>query len=141
LNTLELPKLPVETDDSRLWNWGRLFQSETEEELNMVAEKDPAIRKTVGKLMELSEDERERLLAESREKFLYDQYHREKEAYEKGLAIGEAKAREAEEKAREAEEKARREKLESARKLKARGFSDEEISGILQIAIGEIAGL
>jgi hypothetical protein len=57
----------------------------------MVAEKDPVIKKAVATLMELSDDERERLLAESREKFLYDQYHREKESYEKGLAVGEAK--------------------------------------------------
>jgi predicted transposase/invertase (TIGR01784 family) len=111
-----------------------MVRSETEEELNMVAEKDPIIKKAVGTLMVLSEDERERLLAESREKFLYDQYHREKEGYEKGLAQGEAKLR-------EAEERARQKDLEAARKLKARGFSDEEISGILQITIGDIAGL
>jgi predicted transposase/invertase (TIGR01784 family) len=131
LNTLELPKLPVETDNSMLWNWGRLFQSETEEELNMVAEKDPAIKKTVGRLMELSEDEQERMLAESREKFLYDQYHREKEAYEKGR----------EEEREKAEEKARQEKLEAARKLKARGLSAEEIADVVQISIEDIAGL
>jgi predicted transposase/invertase (TIGR01784 family) len=134
INTLELPKLPEQSDGTVLWDWGHLFLSETEEELNMVAEKDPVIKKAVGTLMVLSEDERERLLAESREKFLYDQYHREKEAYEKGLAAGEAKGR-------IAEEKARLEKLEAARKLKARGFSDEEIAGILQIATGDIAGL
>jgi predicted transposase/invertase (TIGR01784 family) len=134
LNTLELPKLPLETDDSMLWNWGRLFQSETEEELNMVAEKDPAIKKTVGRLMELSEDEQERMLAESREKFLYDQYHREKEAREEEREKAEVKIR-------EAEEKAYQEKLEIARKLRAQGFSDEKIADILQIPTEEIAGL
>jgi predicted transposase/invertase (TIGR01784 family) len=135
LNTLELPKLPRETDGSILWDWGQLFLSETEEELNMVAEKDPVIKKAVATLMVLSEDERERLLAESREKFLYDQYHREKEAFEKGEAKGREETRKA------LEEKARHEKLEAARKLKARGFSDEEIAGILQIPIGDIAGV
>ncbi|MFP3042744.1 hypothetical protein LQZ19_13085, partial [Treponema primitia] len=64
---------------------------------------------------------------ESREKFLYDQYHREKESYEKGW--------------KEAEEKAYQEKLESARKLKARSFSGEEIAGILQLVPGDIAKL
>jgi hypothetical protein len=54
---------------------------------------------------------------------------------EEGRAEGWEEGRE------EAEEKAHQKDLEAARKLKARGFSDEEISGILQIAIGEIVGL
>jgi hypothetical protein len=32
LNILELPKLPVESDGSRLWYWGRFFTSEDEED-------------------------------------------------------------------------------------------------------------
>ncbi|WP_010261048.1 PD-(D/E)XK nuclease family transposase, partial [Treponema primitia] len=147
INTLELPKLPEQSDGSDLYTWSQFFTSETEEDFMTVAEKDPVIKKAVATLMELSEDERERLLAESREKFLYDQYHREKESYEKGLNAGreegiiwgEAKGRE--EGREEAEEKAYQEKLESARKLKAKGFSNEELSGILQLVPGDIAKL
>ncbi|WP_010259230.1 Rpn family recombination-promoting nuclease/putative transposase [Treponema primitia] len=127
INTLELPKLPKQSDGSDLYMWSQFFTSETEEDFMMVAEKDPVIKKAVATLMELSEDERERLLAESREKFLYDQYHREKESYEKGLSTG--------------REEAYQEKLESARKLKARGFSGDEISGILQLVPKDIAKL
>ncbi|GHU09125.1 hypothetical protein FACS1894158_18620 [Betaproteobacteria bacterium] len=39
-----------------------------EDELTMLSDKNPQIKKTVGKLMALSEDERARMLAESREK-------------------------------------------------------------------------
>jgi predicted transposase/invertase (TIGR01784 family) len=78
INTLELPKLPKQSDGSELYTWSQFFTSETEEEFRMVAEKDPVIKKAVATLMELSDDERERMLAESREKFLYDQYHRER---------------------------------------------------------------
>jgi predicted transposase YdaD len=78
--------------------------------------------------MVLSEDERERLLAESREKFLYDQYHREKEGYEKGLAKGEANER----------AKAYQEKLEAARKLKLAGVPADTIAEGLGIAREEI---
>jgi predicted transposase/invertase (TIGR01784 family) len=115
LNTLELPKLPVQSDGTDLYTWGQLFLSETEEEFEMVAEKDPAIKKAVATLMVLSEDERERMLAESREKWQYDHYHREKEWYEKGLAEGEAKVREAEAKAKESEVKAKEALEEMAR--------------------------
>jgi predicted transposase/invertase (TIGR01784 family) len=131
LNTLELTKLPEQSDGSDLYKWSELFRSETEEELNMVAEKDPVIKKAVGTLMVLSEDERERLLAESREKFLYDQYHREKEAFEKGGV----KARE------EEQEKAHQEKLEAARKLKLAGVPVETIAESLGFSLEEIAKL
>jgi predicted transposase YdaD len=41
----------------------------------------------------------------------------------------------------EEREKGRQKEMASARKLKAHGFSDEEIADVLQIAIGDIAGL
>jgi predicted transposase/invertase (TIGR01784 family) len=134
INTLELPKLPVQNDGSELYKWSQLFLSETEEEFEMVAEKDPAIKKAVATLMVLSEDERERMLAESREKFLYDQYHREKEAYEKGLAQGEAKVK-------EAEAKAHQKDLDAARKLKAAGVPGETIAKSLTLSPEDIESL
>ncbi|MFP3041221.1 Rpn family recombination-promoting nuclease/putative transposase, partial [Treponema primitia] len=114
INTLELPKLPEQSDGSDLYTWSQFFTSETEEEFMMVAEKDPVIKKAVATLMELSEDERERLLAESREKFLYDQYHREKESYEKGW--------------KEAEEKAYQEKLELTGRIRKEEAEKQELT-------------
>jgi predicted transposase/invertase (TIGR01784 family) len=67
-NILELSKLPKENDGSDLWYWLKFMKSENEEALKVVAERNPVMKKAVGILMELSEDERTRMIAESREK-------------------------------------------------------------------------
>jgi len=54
----------------------------------MLTEKNPRIGKAVGRLKELSEDERTRLLAESREKWEWDDAARMRAAEEKGLKTG-----------------------------------------------------
>jgi thymidylate synthase len=59
-----------------------------------VAEQGGEFREAVGVLMELSEDERNEMLAESREKFLWDQRGREEYRYEQGLLQGREKGRE-----------------------------------------------
>jgi len=68
LNTLELPKLPLETDSSQLWYWMTFIKSEDEEEIAMLEQQTPQMKKAVGILKELSEDERTRMLLEEREK-------------------------------------------------------------------------
>jgi predicted transposase/invertase (TIGR01784 family) len=72
-------------------------------------------------LMELSEDERTRLLAESREKFLWDQWGREKHQYSMGLEEGLAKGAE---RGRQAglEEGMEKGRLETAKRLRAMGL-------------------
>ncbi|GHT15316.1 transposase [Planctomycetales bacterium] len=72
IHTLELPKLPGKNDKTALWNWLQFFRSNKEEELSMLAKKSPQIKKAVGVLMELSADERTRLLYEEREKIRMD---------------------------------------------------------------------
>jgi hypothetical protein len=54
----------------------------------MAAEKDEEIRQAAGVVMELSEDEADRMLAESREIFLWDQRVREEDRYNRGLEEG-----------------------------------------------------
>jgi predicted transposase/invertase (TIGR01784 family) len=88
INTLELPKLPLEADGTILYNWLRLFTAETEEEMTMVAKSSPEIAQAVGVIMELSEDERTRLLAEAREKYRRDEVARRDYAYDKGKMEG-----------------------------------------------------
>ena len=61
IRTFELPKLP-ESPDVYLWNWLRFFRAETKEELEMVANASPVIRKATAKVKKLSKDERARLL-------------------------------------------------------------------------------
>jgi len=88
VNTLELPKLPHNTDGTALWDWLKFLAVREEEELKMLAEKNPQIGKAVARLQELSEDERTRLLAESREKWEWDNAARMQAAREKGLEEG-----------------------------------------------------
>jgi predicted transposase/invertase (TIGR01784 family) len=107
INILELPKLPKEADGTSLWYWGSFFKSEKEEEFNVVAEKEPGVRKAVGVLMELSEDQRNQMIQDARDRWLTDQ----KNALNYKYRLGREE-----------------EKLEIARKLKARGLPPEQIA-------------
>ena len=57
----------------------------------MIATKAPKIGKAVGILMDLSADERTRLLEESRQKALWDYNSRMKRARDEGVQEGEQK--------------------------------------------------
>jgi predicted transposase/invertase (TIGR01784 family) len=89
LNTLEIPKLPVEADKTKLWDWMCFLKSETEEEFEMIATRNPQIGKAVAVLMDLSADERTRMIEESREKARRDWSSRMKGARQEGILIGE----------------------------------------------------
>jgi len=80
IHTLELPKLPNNEDGTPLWVWMKFLDAKTEEELNMIAQRSPQVKKAVVRLMELSADERTRMLYEAREKERRDNYAREKGA-------------------------------------------------------------
>ena len=77
VNTLEMPKLPKVEDGTELWNWLKFLSAERKEDLDMVAKKSPHVKKAVVRLMELSNDERTRLLYESRQKMEWDNQARE----------------------------------------------------------------
>ena len=68
INTLELSKLPERADGTPLYDWARFIAAESEDELKMIAERNPHIGRAVVKLVELSADERARDLYERREK-------------------------------------------------------------------------
>ena len=80
INTLELPKLPGDSDGTPLWNWLKFLDARTEEELNMIAEKSPQVKQAVVRLIELSADEKARALYEAREKERRDNRARERGA-------------------------------------------------------------
>jgi predicted transposase/invertase (TIGR01784 family) len=84
LNTLELPKVPQQADQSELWDWMRFLKCEKQEELEMIATKNPQLKKAVGILMDLSADERTRLLEESHQKAVWDQNSRMNGAFKQG---------------------------------------------------------
>ena len=65
IHTLELQKLPEEPDGTKLYDWAKFIDAETEEELNMTAERNPEVKKAAVRIVELSADERARELAEN----------------------------------------------------------------------------
>jgi len=58
----------------------KFFDAKTEEELNMLAQKSPAMKRAALRLLELSADEKARQLYEARLKEQRDSYAREKGA-------------------------------------------------------------
>ena len=66
-NTLEIFKLPPDADNTELWYWMKFIKSDDEEVLDMLAERNPQMKKAVGVLKELSADERTRMLYEKQE--------------------------------------------------------------------------
>ena len=87
INTLELPKLP-EIADNYLWHWLRFLRAESKEDLDMVAQASPELKKVVGKLLELSEDEQVRMICEAQLKAERDDRARMRGALEKGEKNG-----------------------------------------------------
>ena len=83
IHTLEVPKARKAlacTDNAHLFNWMKFFDAKTEEELDMLAQKSPAMKKATLRLLELSADEKARLLYEARLKEQRDIYARERGA-------------------------------------------------------------
>jgi predicted transposase/invertase (TIGR01784 family) len=95
IDILEVKKLPKQEDGSLLWLWGKFFDAKTEEEFDMLAEKNEDVGKAVAIIKRLSGSERERRIAEIEEKrrrdiAAHEQALRE-EAVEEGMAEGMAK--------------------------------------------------
>jgi predicted transposase/invertase (TIGR01784 family) len=72
IHTLELPKRPADSDGTGLWDWLAFLSSKTREEFDSLAGKGSAMAEAVARLMELSADEKMRMQADAREKFLWD---------------------------------------------------------------------
>jgi len=90
IHTLELTKLPNNTDGTKLYDWAKFIAATTEEELNMVAERNPEVKKAVVTLRKLTADEQVRDMHERREKALRDIDSRERFARAEGKAEGKA---------------------------------------------------
>jgi predicted transposase/invertase (TIGR01784 family) len=88
VHTLELGKLPRKADGSQLWNWLKFLDARSEEDLRMIAERNPMVKKAVVRLMELSKDEQERMWAEAVQKKEMDDRVRESDAEDRGLEKG-----------------------------------------------------
>ena len=83
IHTIELEKLPPDSDGTELYDWASFIAASSEEEMTVVAERNPQVSKAVMKFKELSADERARDLYERREKARRDAAMREKWAVKK----------------------------------------------------------
>ena len=124
IDVLELPKLPREDDGSRLWKWLRFFKSGREEEMEELAKDSEGMKKVMITLREMSADEYERRLAEQREKDEWDRIAQIEYGRMEGEAQGRAEA-----------------KKDTARRMKEKGFSEEEIIDITGVKEEDIAKL
>jgi predicted transposase/invertase (TIGR01784 family) len=120
VHTLELPKLPKENDGTELWNWLRFIGAEKKEDMDMIAQTNPQIKKAVAVLAELSADERARMLYESREKARRDEASRMRGALRDGMEKG---------------------KAEVTRNAFAMGLSDDQIEKLTGLTRTEIEEL
>ena len=93
IHTVELRKLPASADGTALYDWAKFIDAETEEELEMAAQRNPQVRKAVVKLRELSADERARDLLERREKGRRDAEAFAEGARQEGRAEGRIEGR------------------------------------------------
>jgi predicted transposase/invertase (TIGR01784 family) len=151
IDILETGKLPKGEDGTPLWLWGKFFEAETEEEFNMLAEKNAEMGKAVTIIKRLSGSERERRIAEIEELARMDAevmrmdaeanlrgaYNRGEEkgmdkGIEKGIEIGDAGGYER----AKAEERAK--KLESAVKLFKASVDSEVVAQSLGISVDEL---
>ena len=89
-HVIELPKLPVELQDSSddLLLWAKFINAEKEEEFDMVAAKNTYIRSAYEHLQVISQDEEKRLEYEARKKAIRDYNQGMREAKEEGKEEG-----------------------------------------------------
>jgi predicted transposase/invertase (TIGR01784 family) len=125
IHTLELGRLPEtsgeDSKESELLDWLRLIRSESEEEIEMLATKTEEIKMTVGRLKQLSADERTRMLYEARELYLMDEATRREVAVAEGRAEGRTEG-----------------KLEMVKQMLLDGFDIELVSRISGMSTEEI---
>ncbi|GHT22823.1 hypothetical protein FACS189419_05910 [Planctomycetales bacterium] len=136
IHTLELPKLPIHQDGSELWSWLKLFDTQKEEDLTMLAEQKPMLRKVVGILQELSQDERARLLYEQQEKWRMDYESSMSNAAQIGLKKGREEGLE-----KGLEKGLEQGRRETAKKMKADGLSVSTIATYTNLSPEEIETL
>jgi predicted transposase/invertase (TIGR01784 family) len=88
IHTLELPKLPLDSDDTAIWNWVKYIGVRTEEDLTMLAEKSEVLRHAVSELYRVSASDEIRYAYEAREKAWRDEKDRMDTALNQGVAKG-----------------------------------------------------
>ena len=91
--TLELSKVPDTHDGARVWEWLQFLLARTQEEFEMIAERNPEIRKAKDALYTLSADPAVRGEYEMREKAWRDRVSQFHDAVTDAAAKGRAEER------------------------------------------------
>jgi len=84
IHTLELQKIPQETDHTVKYDWLKFLKAESEEALDMIANRSVALNKAVVEIKRLSQNERAQIIYEDRQKAIHDENTRLKSALKKG---------------------------------------------------------
>jgi hypothetical protein len=84
--TIELPKVPRETDREAVWPWARFFTCREEEEYEMLAKEYPEVEKAVVELKKMSWGERRREIAFREKLWKMDREVLAREARREGVA-------------------------------------------------------
>jgi len=89
INTLELKKIPPESDNTEKYEWVKFLKAEQKEEFEMLSEHNPNIKEAYNEVVRLSNDRRARALYEAREKELKDFNSIMSDSFMKGEKSGE----------------------------------------------------
>ena len=89
--TLELPKLPADSDGSKLWDWLQFLRAKQKGEFEMIAATNSEVREAVDILYEISADEKVRAEYNARQKAWMDRQSQFDGYYKKGITEGETK--------------------------------------------------
>ena len=84
INTLELGKVPMQTDNTKKHDWLQFLKAEREEEFDMLAAKSPELNQAVVELKRLSQSEKAQRLYEQRQKSIRDEKARLRTAKNEG---------------------------------------------------------
>ena len=117
INTLELTKLPKTSDESDLFDWMMLMRAKNEEDYDMLVEKKPIFKKVVAVVKKLSADEEARMEYDKHEMWRMDYAATMRNAARKGELKG---------------------KMETAQRMKSKGFSLADIADITGLTEEEI---
>jgi len=133
--TLELAKGPSQNDGNAVWEWLQFLRARRKEEFEMIAERNPEIRKAVDTLYELSADEDVRLEYERRQKAWRDRQSQNEGYYQDGIQKGREEGIILE------QERSYKEKLQNAANFKRLGVSMEIIAQATSLSVAEIEKL
>jgi len=125
--TLELPKLPPNSDGSKLWDWLKFLRAKQKGEFDMIATVNPEVREAVDILYEISADEKVRAEYNARQKAWMDRQSQFDGYYKKGRAE------------EHAENHAKL--VSSARNALAKGISPDVVQEITGLDMEIITGL